>query len=211
MKVIGLSGAQGAGKSSMLKELMARRWKLDEFRVSRAVQAQLGWDSLARVMDAPETMIAFQNEVFRQKYDHDLYLALMSDDYRHDRDASQNSVVLTERTFADIWAYTSMWTWRFHEQNKISFNDAIQFLTPFTEKCARAQAEVYSGVLLLPFMNHITFEDDTHRASRADVDSVYEDVDIFVDRKTPLMRKLYITTESVGDRATQVETFLRSF
>jgi hypothetical protein len=60
-------------------------------------------------------------------------------------------------------------------------------------------------------MNHITFEDDTHRASRTDVDSVYEDVDRFVERKTPNMRKLYITSETVGDRAAQVETFLRSF
>jgi len=211
MKVIGLSGAQGAGKSSMLLELRARGWKLDEFRVSRAVQKQLGWDSLARVMDSVDTMIQFQNEVFEQKLRHDAELAAMVSDERHDRDGSQNSVVLTERTFADIWAYTSMWTWRFHEQNKIGFNEALAFLTPFTKKCADAQTQVYSGVLLLPFMNHITFEDDTHRASRADVDSVYEDVDRFVERKTPNMRKLYITTESVADRATQVETFLRSF
>jgi hypothetical protein len=208
MKVIGLSGAQGAGKSSMLKDLMARGWHLDEFRVSRAVQAQLGWDSLARVMDSPDTMVQFQEEVFKQKYEHDLELNELIGARSMDPKAH---VILTERTFADIWAYTSMWTWRFHEQHKLTFNEAIRFLTPFTEKCAKAQAEVYSGVLLLPFMNHIVFEDDTHRASRADVDSVYEDVDIFVSRKTPVMRKLYITTQSVSDRADQVETFLRSF
>jgi predicted ATPase len=211
MRVIGLSGAQGSGKSSMLLELRARGWKLDEFRVSRAVQAQLGWDSLARVMDAPETMMQFQQEVFAQKLKRDSELAAMASDQRHDRDGSQNSVILTERTFADIWAYTSMWTWRFHEQNKLTFSEALAWLTPYTKLCADAQSQVYSGVLLLPFMNHITFEDDTHRASRADVDSVYEDVDRFVERKTPNMRKLYITSETVGDRAAQVETFLRSF
>lgn len=208
MKVIGLSGAQGAGKSSMLLELRARGWYLDEFRVSRAVQKQLGWDSLARVMDSPDTMVQFQNEVFKQKYEHDLEL---NDSVGARSMDTKAHVILTERTFADIWAYTSMWTWRFHEQHKISFNEAIRFLTPFTDKCAKAQEEVYSGVLLLPFMNHITFEDDTHRASRADVDSVYEDVDIFVHRKTPIMPKMYITTQSVSDRADQVETFLRSF
>lgn len=208
MKVVGLSGAQGAGKSSMLLELRARGWTLDEFRVSRAVQKQLGWDSLARVMDSPDTMIQFQNEVFRQKYEHDLELNDLIAARTMD---PKGHVILTERTFADIWAYTSMWTWRFHDQRKMGFSEALHFLTPFTEKCARAQAEVYSGVLLLPFMNHITFEDDTHRASRADVDSVYEDVDIFVERKTPQLPKLYITTQTVSDRADQVETFLRSF
>jgi hypothetical protein len=156
-------------------------------------------------------MVQFQNEVFRQKYDRDSMLVAMAADSRHDRDGSQNSVILTERTFADIWAYTSMWTWRFHDQRKITFDEALRFLTPFTKKCADAQSELYSGVLLLPFMNHIVFEDDTHRASRADVDSVYEDVDRFVERKTPSMAKLYITTETVADRATEVETFLRSF
>lgn len=211
MKVIGLSGAQGAGKSSMLNELRTRGWKLDEFRVSRAVQAQLGWDSLDRVMDSVDTMMEFQNEVFRQKYEHDLMLSTMSDDFRHDRDSSQNSVVLTERTFADIWAYTSMWTWRFHEQNKITFGDALAFLTPFTKKCAEAQAEVYSGVLLLPLMDHVLFENDTHRAARDDANTVFDDIDRFVDRKTSSMRKLYINTKSVSDRADQVQTFLRSF
>jgi hypothetical protein len=208
MKVIGLSGAQGAGKSSMLLELRSRGWILDEFRVSRAVQKQLGWDSLARVMDAPETMMQFQNEVFRQKYEHDLELSEAVGARTID---SQGHVVLTERTFADIWSYTSMWTWRFHDQDKMTFEQCLEFLTPFTKRCADAQAEVYSGVLLLPFMSHIVFEDDTHRASRSDVDSVYEDVDRFVDRKTPNMRKLYITSETVSDRADQVEKFLRSF
>lgn len=207
MKVIGLSGAQGAGKSSMLKELMSRGWQLDQFRVSRAVQAQLGWDSLDHVMFSFEKMVDFQNEVFLQKFNHDSELNNHEDARTID---AKGHVVLTERTFADIWAYTSLWTWRFHERGEVSFEDALKFLTPYTQKCAEAQLQVYSGVLLLPLMEHVNFENDPNRAARADAITVYEDIDRFVERKSPFMKKLVITTKTVGERADQVETFLRS-
>lgn len=226
MKVVGLSGAQGGGKSSLLIELQTRGWRLDQFRVSRAVQAELGWDSLDRVMDSPETMIEFQNEVFKQKFNHDLVLCVKgSHEFEAVRKqgggitceadperAHRNEFILTERTFADIWAYTSLWTWRFHEQGKLTFNEAIGFLTGYTQKCADAQNQIYSGVLLLPYMPAVVhWENDPNRASRSDVDSVYEDVQRFVERKMPVgAKRLTITTKTIAERADQVEIFLRS-
>lgn len=226
MKVVGLSGAQGGGKSSLLIELENRRWRLDKFRVSRAVQAQLGWETLDNVMSSPQTMMEFQEEVFRQKYNHDLTLSVKGwhefegvgkqngsitceADPEHDH---RNEFILTERTFADIWAYTSLWTWKFHEQGKLTFDESLKFLSSYTKKCADAQNLIYSAVMVLPYMpDVVAWVNDPNRAKREDVDTVFEDVERFVERKQPIdSKKLRINTKSVAERADQVETFLRS-
>ena len=205
MKIIGLSGAQGAGKSTLLTELVVRGWKVDTFRVSRAVQAQLGWDTLDRVMESPETMIEFQTEVFNQKYKHDLSL----------RNQSTDDVILTERTFADIVAYTAQWAWRFVDQGKMELSTAAEFVTSFTARCVHAQYEIYTGTILLPYMEHVIWEDDANRAKRSDVDSVFADIERFlrwrVDSCRPIApRCMKICGKTVHERADEVQTFLRT-
>lgn len=209
MKVVGLSGAQGAGKSTLLIELMARGWQLDQFRVSRAVQAQLGWDNLENVMSSPQTMMEFQNEVLRQKQNHDWHLAMVNEGAR--TIDAKGYIILTERTFADIVAYTNLWSWRFVDNGKMSLNDAMQFLGGFTNTAAKAHNEIYAGTILLPMMSHVVWENDPNRAARNDVEAVFEDIQRFIERKTPLMHKRFtITGKTVSERADQVETFLRT-
>lgn len=230
MKVVGLSGAQGGGKSSLLIELENRGWRLDKFRVSRAVQAQLGWEKLDTVMESWETMTTFQNEVFKQKYNHDLTLSVKGS---HEFESvgkqnpdglrgitceadpelnHRNEFILTERTFADIAAYTTMWTWRHVDRGNVDLNTGTQFLSSYLTGCAHAHRQIYAATLLLPYMpDVIKWEEDPNRASRNDVDTVYEDVERFLERKLPIDHKrLTIYAKSVPDRATQVETFLRT-
>ncbi len=198
--VIGVSGAQGAGKSTLLNELAKRGWHLDNFKVSRAVQASLGWETLDRVMDSPETMMIFQNEVFEQKYKNDVSLHLQS-----------NIVTFTERTFADIYAYTSLWTWRFVDQHRLLFRDAMKFLVPFTEKCVSAQFEIYGGIVLLPLMSHVLPEADANRAKPEDASVVYEDIEAFSNKIQLLtVPKRTISGITVEERADQVEQLIKN-
>ena len=208
MKVIGLSGAQGAGKSTLLKELMARGWRVDNFRVSRAVQAQLGWETLDRVMDDPNTMMEFQNEVLRQKASHDN--ALTEEPGARTMDP-KGDVILTERTFADIVAYTTHWTWELLDRGKTTPREAAEFLNGYVSSCVKHQA-TYSGVLLLPYMrDQITWQDDPNRAKLSSVDSIYEGVERFTQHRALLTQKRYtITAKTISDRADQVEAFLRT-
>ena len=200
MKVVGLSGAQGGGKSSLLIELQKRGWQLDQFRVSRAVQAQLGWESLDTVLTSFETMVEFQNEVLRQKSTHDA--ALASDGVE---------VILTERTFADIVAYTTHWTWELLDQGKTTLREATEFLNGYVSQCIKHQ-DIYSGVLLLPYMrDQIEWQDDPNRAKLSSVDSIYEGVERFTQHRAFLTQKRYtITAKTISDRADQVEAFLRT-
>lgn len=230
MIVIGLSGAQGGGKSSLLIELEKRGWRLDKFRVSRAVQAQLGWEKLDNVMESWDTMTQFQEEVFRQKYNHDSAICAkheqefemvpkLGDDgergitleYDPER-MLRNRIILTERTFADVAAYTTLWTWKHVDRNNVKLDVAFAWLSEYIKRCSSAQTSIYHATLLLPYMpNVIKWEEDPNRAARQDVDAVYEDVQRFLETKVPVDRpRLTINTESVADRATQVEHFLRS-
>lgn len=200
-RLIGLSGAQGAGKSTLLKALMARGWALDTFRVSRAVQAELGWSSLDSVMSSFDTMVDFQERVFVQKYKNDLRLH-----------SSPEPIVLTERTFADICAYTQLWTWRFIDNGGVPHSTGVDFLLEFTRLCASAHSEVYNGTMLLPFMSSVTWENDEHRADFADIDQVFADIQRFLELKVPIdHRRLNIVSSSVDGRVAEVEEFLRSF
>ena len=202
MKVIGLSGSQGAGKSTLLTELTARGWDLDQFRVSRAVQAALGWASLDRVMDAPDTMMAFQEEVFAQKQKNDA--ALKAD--------PSDKIILTERTFADIFAYTTRWTWKFVDDGRMTMDAALQFLLPYTNKCKTAQHEIYAGTLLLPLMEHVVWENDPNRAKFEDAALIFEDIENFFERKLAVVhRRKTITGITVAERADQAEYFLNGF
>jgi hypothetical protein len=152
-------------------------------------------------MDSPDTMMQFQEEVFKQKYQNDLKLL-----------DEKEPIILTERTFADICAYTSQWTWRFLDAQKITVGEAFNFLHQFTKKCARAQLEIYTGTILLPLMKHVHWENDPSRAKKSDADAVFRDICGFIGRELPIShRTLLISQETVPDRAAAVQHFLKGF
>jgi len=200
MRIVGLSGAQGGGKSSLLNELKSRGYQIDDFRVSRAVQAQLKWDSLDRVMDTWDTMQAFQEEVFAQKRMNDLAI----------RENGKPGMVLTERTFADIYAYTQSWVWKFIDRDEVSETDGLFWLNSYYRKCKDAQHECYAATLLLPLMSHVIFEEDPHRAKKEDAERVFEEITRFTDvSKYAGMKVFSITEKTVQGRADQVEGYLK--
>lgn len=206
MKLVGLSGAQGAGKSTLLKALMENGWVLDQFRVSRAVQAELGWERLDNVMESPETMMKFQEAVFSQKLANDFKLRELSGARTTD---AKGHIMLTERTFADIDAYTAQWCWRFVDQGRLTVLEAMKFLVDFHAKCLKAQLQCYAGTLMLPFMKHVAWEDDPNRAAKNDVTAIYEHIERFMEMPAFLAHpKLVIKGKSVQDRMDETELFL---
>jgi len=203
-KVVALSGAQGSGKSTLLKGLNGlaeNAWSLDSFRVSRAVQEQLGWTTLDNVTSSWATMTEFQEEVYRQKRDRDLGIRRFGSQW----------LVLTERSFADIAAYTTHWTWILVDQGKIDVREASPWLSDYLRRCAEAQIACYDAILLLPLMRNVLWESDPNRAKRESAETIYEDVERFTQKAVFLTQKKFtITAASVEDRIAQVDTFLRT-
>lgn len=198
-RLVAVSGAQGAGKTTVLTMMKARGWVVDDFKASRQVQADLGMSSLQDVMSSVPTMLKFQNAVLEVKKQREEYLASLAGD-----------IILTERSFADIAAYTTHWCWQHVDDKNWDFFTASRWLTPYIAECAEAQ-QVYSGVILVPMMPVIKWEDDPQRADRWSVDSIFEDITSFVQRTQPdINRRLLISTQMVEDRVAQIEKFLEA-
>lgn len=199
-KIFGISGAQGAGKSTLLNELETKYgYRVDKFKVSRAVQKQLGWETLDRVMDNPTSMMAFQEEVLNQKNIRDLELKGGSDE-----------IVLTERTFADIFAYAKSWATKFKTLDQMTRHEHDDFVRTFFKKAYEAQHTIYAGTILLPYMSHMVWEEDPNRASLSDVNSVYWDAYYLADQVaiSSSRHNFVITEETVEARAKQVHEYL---
>lgn len=195
--VVGLSGAQGAGKSTLLNALKDYGHSVDDFKVARSVQLHLGWAELTRVMESPISMMEFQELVFTRKYENDSQLL-----------SRNEQVILVERTFADLSAYTNLWIWRFVEAGKLSAIEGLAFLQTYNKKCFDAQVHLYGATLLLPLMPHVQFEEDPARASSSDAELVFTNIRRFVERLPVNYKSFTITAKSTTARATEVHKFI---
>jgi hypothetical protein len=170
--------------------------------VSRAVQKELGWSELNTVMSSFKTMSDFQDRVLAAKIKHDSELS------------RRGELILTERTFADIYGYTALWTYKLIDADQLEPIDGIKFLAMFLNMCLEAQHTIYAGVVYVPMMPHINFAADPHRASKEDIEDFWGHVMQFSDfeaRKFGPRRSLSISAESINDRAAEVENFLKGF
>lgn len=145
-------------------------------------------------------MIEFQKEVWRQKDQREQYLR-----------EQPGHIILTERTFADICAYSTHWGWKFADAGAWDEDEAISWTSTISHMCFASQ-KLYAGVILLPFMaDTIKWEEDPNRADRHTVDLIYESVERFTQARGMFHIKHYtITAKSVSERADQVEKFLRT-
>ncbi len=197
--VVGLSGAQGGGKSTLLDGLRDAGWAVDDFKVSRAVQAQLGWDNLHRVLESAYTMQTFQDEVLKQKLQRDQSL----------RWGGAQGVILTERTFADICAYTTYWAWELVDDRKWTLREASTWLHEYTQRCVEAQKRCYDAVLMLPYMSHVVWNGDPNRASFNSVSTIWENLERFTQKfELVSMPHFYIRSPKTEDRVAEVDAFL---
>lgn len=201
MTIIGISGAQGAGKTTLLKGLEDLGYSVDPFKVSRAVQEKLGGLTLIEAIATPKLMVDFQEEVFSLKYHNDKNLS------------SAGKLILVERTFADIWTYASMWTWAFVDKDRWSIDEAVSFISGFTVKCRSAQREIYSGIIMVPLMDHVIWENDPNRATLESAKEMYENLDCFVHFKPEQnnIKLMTITSGSIQNRISEAQDFLNTF
>lgn len=199
-KLIGLSGPQGGGKSTLLKGLEERGVVVDDFKVSRQVQKELGWESLANVLESPKTMMAFQAKIRDVKYVREL----------ENKARTDVDIILTERSFADIATYTQLWSWELADSGKWEVEDAVQFLVDYTDRCRENQL-VYSGNIYLPSMPHVAWQADPHRAQQQHIEFVSKQLEAFFELAHPRSIPVFKVTEgSVSGRVEQVYEWIKS-
>lgn len=199
-KVIGLSGPQGSGKTTLLNGLKGVGIHVDDFKVSREVQKQLGWDSLERVLEEVDTMMEFQSTILNVKRERE----------EQNRARTDVDIILTERTFADIAVYTQLWSFELAHIGKWSLDRAMGFAADFMSDCADLQTN-YAGNLILPFMQHIAWQADPHRAQRHQVEFVDNELDHFFRVMHPKSVPVFTLTQgSIPGRIEQVHEWIKT-
>lgn len=196
--LVGVSGPQGGGKTTLLNALRDMGYVLDDFKVSREVQRRLKVDCLDDLTKNPQEMMHFQEEVFLTKFE------------REQQNLEKgNRLLLVERTFADISSYAQLWAYELVHRGEWSLSEAMGWAMAFAKQCSKAQ-QMYTGVLHLPRMPHVQFENDPRRASQSTIEFIAEQLDRFYDVHQPREVKLFrISAQTVEDRATEVSTFLK--
>jgi nicotinamide riboside kinase len=176
MKLIGLTGSHGTGKSTIIRNLKGSI-PVDERLISREVQKKLGWDDLERVKDFQDVMWTYQDSIL------DLMGERLED--------SSESVLLVDRTPADAQAYARLWCDSFGVNWLTS-----QKAADYSERCAR-QCLKYHNFIYLPIEPDINFKAEKNRATLESQETVAKYIlDFLVQYSLPyvILRTSDLTT-----------------
>lgn len=196
--LIGISGPQGGGKSTLLTALRDQGFIVDDYKVSRDVQHRLKVDSLDDLTKHPATMMDFQEAIFEAKYNRE-----------HENCTKGNKILLSERTFADISSYAQLWAYELVHQGQWGLREAMDWALQFTKRCASAQ-NIYDGVIHLPRMEHVAFVQDARRASKETIEFIAEQLDRFYEvHQKPNIKLHRVTGLTVQERADESAAFLK--
>lgn len=142
--IVGLCGAHGTGKSSILKAVEAAGYPVDSTQLSRTAQRMLGWSSLSVAQDSEENMWDLQDAILASMYDRD------------QRIIASGVITLVDRTPADVWGYTALWASRIENVNK-------ERLAHYKRQC-RTLAADYKRQIIVPIREEIPFVAEANRA-----------------------------------------------
>ena len=147
--------------------------------------------SLSNVICDIDALIEYQSKILNYKCD--ALDEIMS--------SNKNSIIITDRTFIDFIAYTTVWM-KQHSQYKL----ATAFLDSYKNTCEKLQHQYEIDVVYFP-INVFSHIDDGIRAgsdTQADIDNIILDV------LSDLNRKYFtVSANSPEERATQILDYIR--
>jgi len=166
--LIAFSGTHGTGKSSTIKRLVEMypdSISEDVFKVSRECQKLLGYEKLSEAYETPDRMMQFQELILSEKRKSD-YSYLIS---------PPSSVVLTERSYLDIAAYTNEWVNRLIKNYLMNANEQIElkyWYENYRRRCSEYM-HLYSGLIVVHPLTFTEFEHDPNRADFESRDNIH--------------------------------------
>jgi len=146
--LIAVSGAQGVGKTTVLNELSMLDYSVDNFKVARHVQKQMGYDALSEAISTFGAMKEFQETIINSKFQHDFKL----------RTKNYDDKVFVERSFFDILIYAELWS----EQLNTRTNN--YWIDGFRSMCLKNQL-IYDKLVIIEPNEKVNKEEDKNRAS----------------------------------------------
>lgn len=159
--VVGLCGAHGTGKSTIIKAVRELGFAVDESQLSRTAQKALGWDSLSEAGKSEDHMWALQDAILAAMWDRDQKINRLG------------IPTLVDRTPADVWGYLAMWIKKL--DGKVDF-ERVQL---YKQQC-RVMAAKYLRHIIVPIREEIPFVVESNRADLDTRDFHAKEVEEFV-------------------------------
>lgn len=136
MHLISIAGSAGTGKSTLINYLQENNrgynFKVVDRKTSRSILRDWGI-TLQQVNSDIDIFKSFQLEMLSRKY---------SDDTSVFQTISDNDVIITERTFADLYTFALIIMGHNNEHN--------EWLNNYFNLCKQKQ-EIYDSIFLLPY------------------------------------------------------------
>lgn len=146
-KIIGISAAQGQGKSTMIKLAVEENESLSHLDIQTARDLLQEWGyTLTEVNKYMPLKVKFQEELFSRHFK-----ALM--DVKH-----KSGTFLVERTFADIFSYALISLGPFNEYSK--------WLSEYADQCSDAQETLFDHVIFLSGREYVPEEDGVRSVNK---------------------------------------------
>ena len=195
--MIAFSGPQNSGKTTLLNALKEEtRLTVDDFKVSRAVQAKMGHDRLSDAVKTFEYVRDFQVEIAKTKLSHDTSVKCNS---RFFVEPNIILTILTERSFADIAAYAQHWV------TAVNTPEARKWLDDYIAVCKTSQ-QIYDGIVFTPSHKDIKFENDPNRANEESQKQM-ESLILFQCKQFDVPYHV-VESVSINDRVAEVKKFI---
>lgn len=140
--ILGISAAQGQGKSTVLSSLTEKGFNVVGTQTSRSILAEWG-SSLSEIDNSPKLRKSFQEEIIKRHFE------------TIEPHLNTSEVFLVERTFADIFAYTLL--------SMGSYNEYNSWLNSYYDRCVEYQKH-FTKVFLLTGLRKSNVEDDGVRS-----------------------------------------------
>lgn len=153
--IIGISGAQGQGKSTLIKAAAENnhRFESSDIQTARTLLKKWGF-SLTEVNTYIPLKVKFQDALLNE---HVHVLRNLSD---------RSGIKLVERTFADIFTYAIL--------SVGPFNQYANWLSDYYGKCKEAQNDLFGHVVYLSGRTYVP-EDDGVRSVNPEFASLSDD------------------------------------
>lgn len=197
--LIAFSGTHGTGKSTTIKTLTSFRNDVyeDPLKVSRECQKVLGYKKLEDAYTTPKRMIEFQEMILETKISSDADIFYTTD----------KKIILTERSYLDIAAYTLQWVIRLIE-SKLSAEEIralMQWYLRYEKRCMNMMYR-YDGLIFVSPLTAVEFDVEPNRADLYSRDFIHETILDYLKNYDISMSIL--ESDSVDSRVIQCNDFI---
>lgn len=186
--LISLTGPQGSGKSTLINDLVTEYgYQAVERKTARSVLAE--WNmSLDAIYSHKPTHMRFQDALLERKYlDERQFM-------------ESDTIYLTERSYVDLFVYTSF--------NLSSFNECDQWLNNYFDICKAHQA-LYTGVIFLEGGKFPVVDDGVRGCNRHYANMIELMMADYINQMTHASKVIRISSCDRHERAKEANDLIR--